>query len=93
MGRILQPYSGHLDRRVIWTGGYYNTDVSIGNEIEAARRAEIAGMKFKVGGCSPEADARRFMEARKAAGIDFVLIADANQGYTPALDSGQEGRV
>ena len=40
-------------------------------------------MKFKVGGRSPEEDARRFIAARKAAGPDFVLIADANQGYSP----------
>jgi hypothetical protein len=49
----------------------------------AAREAGVAGMKFKVGGRTPEEDARRFIEARKAAGDDFALIADANQGYTP----------
>jgi L-alanine-DL-glutamate epimerase-like enolase superfamily enzyme len=69
--------------QVIWTGGYYNTDVPIAKEMEAARTAQIAGMKFKVGGRSPEIDALRFIEARQAAGNDFVLIADANQGYTP----------
>jgi D-galactarolactone cycloisomerase len=77
-------WGGYRDRiQVIWTGGYYNTDVSIAKEIEAARTAQIAGMKFKVGGRSPEIDALRFIEARQAAGDDFVLIADANQGYTP----------
>lgn len=68
---------------VIWTGGYYGTDVPIAAEMAAAREARIAGMKFKVGGRSPEEDARRFIEARKAVGDGFVLIADANQGYTP----------
>jgi D-galactarolactone cycloisomerase len=68
---------------VIWTGGYYNTDLSIAAEMAAAREAGVAGMKFKVGGRTPEEDAGRFIEARKAAGDDFVLIADANQGYTP----------
>ncbi|MGH9771308.1 MAG: mandelate racemase/muconate lactonizing enzyme family protein [Candidatus Acidiferrales bacterium] len=68
---------------VIWTGGYYNTDISIEAEMASAREAQIAGMKFKVGGRSPEIDAKRFIEARKAAGDSFVLIADANQGYTP----------
>lgn len=67
----------------IWTGGYYQTDIPIAAEMAAAREAAIAGMKFKVGGLSPDEDARRFIEARKAAGSDFVLIADANQGYTP----------
>jgi L-alanine-DL-glutamate epimerase-like enolase superfamily enzyme len=67
----------------IWTGGYYKTDIPIAAEMAAAREANIAGMKFKVGGLTPAEDAKRFIEARKAAGDDFVLIADANQGYTP----------
>ena len=41
------------------------------------------GMKFKVGGLTPEEDAARFRIARTAAGPDFVLFADANQGWTP----------
>ena len=41
-------------------------------------------MKFKVGGLTPEEDAARFRTARAAAGPDFVLCADANQGWTPA---------
>ena len=68
---------------VIWTGGYYGTDISIEEEIGAAREAGVAGMKFKVGGRTPDEDAGRFINARRAAGDDFVLIADANQGYTP----------
>lgn len=77
-------WGGYRNRvPVIWTGGYYNTDLSIPAEMAAARNAGVAGMKFKVGGRSPEEDAKRFQEARQAAGDDFVLIADANQGYTP----------
>ena len=77
-------WGGYRNRvQTIWTGGYYHTDVHIGAEMDAARKAGIAGMKFKVGGRTPEEDASRFIEARKAAGTDFVLIADANQGYTP----------
>jgi len=77
-------WGGYRNRvPVIRTGGYYGTDVPIAAEIAAAREAGVAGMKFKVGGRTPEEDARRFIEARKAAGDDFVLIADANQGYTP----------
>jgi L-alanine-DL-glutamate epimerase-like enolase superfamily enzyme len=41
-------------------------------------------MKFKVGGMSPEEDAVRLREARAAAGDDFALAVDANQGWTPA---------
>lgn len=77
-------WGGYRNRiQVIWTGGYYDTDITIEAEMAASRQAQIAGMKFKVGGRSPEEDARRFICARKAAGDDFVLIADANQGYTP----------
>jgi len=77
-------WGGYTNRiQCIWTGGYYNTDIPIAAEIEAALEAQVAGMKFKVGGRSPEVDAQRFIEARKAAGPNFVLIADANQGYTP----------
>jgi L-alanine-DL-glutamate epimerase-like enolase superfamily enzyme len=89
VGKALQQplwliWGGYRNRiAVIWTGGYYGTDLSIAAEMSAARQFGIAGMKFKVGGRSPEEDAKRFIEARKAVGDDFVLIADANQGYTP----------
>jgi D-galactarolactone cycloisomerase len=77
-------WGGYRNRvPVIRTGGYYHTDLTIPAEMAAAREACVAGMKFKVGGLSPEEDAKRFIDARKAAGDDFVLIADANQGYTP----------
>jgi D-galactarolactone cycloisomerase len=38
-------------------------------------------MKLKVGGRSPDEDAERFRRARTAAGEDFILCADANQGW------------
>lgn len=68
---------------MIWTGGYYDEPLSIGNEIGRAVDAGVHGMKFKVGGLTPEEDAERFKTARKAAGDDFILIADANQGWMP----------
>lgn len=64
-------------------GGYYDAGVGIAAEVEELRGRELAGMKFKVGGLDPEADAKRFHEARSAAGPDFILMADANQGWTP----------
>ena len=66
---------------VITIGGYYGSDIPA--EIEDLRARGLAGMKFKVGGLTPEEDAERFKTARKAAGDDFVLLADANQGWTP----------
>ena len=64
-------------------GGYYDTGISIGEEIEELRGLGLAGLKLKVGGRSPTEDARRFREARDAAGPDFLLAADANQAWAP----------
>lgn len=68
---------------VITIGGYYDT-LDVAEEVAGLREQGLAGMKFKVGGLSPEEDAARFREARAAAGDDFVLCADANQGWTPS---------
>src|SRR5260370_36800473 len=40
------------------------------------------GCKFKVGGRAPKEDAERVIAAPAAAGDDFVITIDANQGYT-----------
>jgi D-arabinonate dehydratase len=58
------------------------TLADIGREMEAYRRAGMAGCKFKVGGLTPEADAARVQAARAAAGDDFVLMVDANRGWS-----------
>jgi len=68
---------------MIWTGGYYDEPGGITNELKRAQDAGVHGMKFKVGALSPEEDAERFITARKAVGDDFVLVADANQGWNP----------
>ncbi|WP_029423381.1 mandelate racemase/muconate lactonizing enzyme family protein [Alicyclobacillus macrosporangiidus] len=76
-------WGGYTNTRpIICTGGYYGTGISIEQEMSRVRDMGYRGMKFKVGGRSPEEDAARFIEARKSAGDDFVLIADANQGWT-----------
>jgi len=70
---------------IISIGGYYvegKTFADIGREMEAYRAAGMAGCKFKVGGLSPEEDAKRVAAARSAAGDDFVLAVDANRGWT-----------
>jgi len=70
---------------IISIGGYYmpgKTLADIGREMEAYRRAGMAGCKFKVGGLTPEADAERVKAAREAAGDDFVLAVDANRGWS-----------
>jgi D-galactarolactone cycloisomerase len=70
---------------IISIGGYYvdgKTHADIGREMEAYRLAGMAGCKFKVGGLTPQDDARRVEAARRAAGPDFVLAVDANRGWT-----------
>jgi L-alanine-DL-glutamate epimerase-like enolase superfamily enzyme len=69
---------------IISIGGYYGegrTLADIGREMESYRAAGMAGCKFKVGGLAPEQDAQRIAAARRAAGPDFVLMADANRGW------------
>lgn len=67
---------------IIWTGIYYGSELSIEEEIARARNVGVAGMKMKVGGQSSDEDAARFIRCRKAAGDDFILVSDANQGWT-----------
>jgi D-galactarolactone cycloisomerase len=85
LGQPLWRLWGGYRRRVpiISSGGYYGSDKSIGDEMSALQEAGFAGAKFKVGGLSPQADAARFIEARTAVGDGFVLLADANQAWTP----------
>ena len=80
---LLGGYRSELP--IISIGGYYmegKTHADIGREMEAYRLAGMAGCKFKVGGLTPDEDARRVEAARRAAGPDFVLAVDANHGWT-----------
>lgn len=79
-------WGGYRDRvPLIAIGGYYGEPLgAIPDEIAAYRQMGVAGVKFKVGGGSPASDAARVLAAREAAGPDFVVAIDANQGYTPA---------
>jgi len=65
-------------------GGYYGEPLgSIADEIAYYRdELGLAGVKFKVGGRQPEVDAERIAAAREAAGPDFAICIDANQGYS-----------
>lgn len=76
-------WGGYRDAMpMISIGGYYGADADIAAEVAELRERGLAGMKFKVGGRSPEEDADRFRQARAAAGDDWILCADANQGWT-----------
>lgn len=79
-------WGGYRNRLpMIAIGGYYGEPLgSIAEEIAAYRELGLAGVKFKVGGRSPEEDAARVEQARLAGGDDFVIAIDANQGYRVA---------
>jgi D-galactarolactone cycloisomerase len=87
LGQSVRALLGGVRHRlpIISIGGYYvegKTLGDIGREMEAYRNAGMAGCKFKVGGLSPEEDAKRVDAARRAAGPDFVLAVDANRGWS-----------
>ncbi len=63
-------------------GGYYGGDLDgIREEVAGWRELGFRGCKFKVGGRPAVEDAARVQAARAAAGEDFVITIDANQGY------------
>jgi D-galactarolactone cycloisomerase len=67
----------------IMIGGYYDrSDPQLAEEMRRYLELGYSGCKFKVGRLSPAEDAHRITVAREAGGPDFVLMADANQGYT-----------
>lgn len=81
--RLWGGYSNRVPLLAI--GGYYGEPLgTIADEVAGYREMGLAGMKFKVGGATPELDAERVRAAREAGGDDFILTVDANQGYTVA---------
>jgi L-alanine-DL-glutamate epimerase-like enolase superfamily enzyme len=68
---------------MIAIGGYYGEPLgTIADEIASYKSMGLGGMKFKIGGATPEVDSERVRAAFAAAGSDFVIAVDANQGYT-----------
>jgi L-alanine-DL-glutamate epimerase-like enolase superfamily enzyme len=66
-------------------GGYYHLSLDeVGELLAGYVAAGFAGIKFKVGGKTPAADAARVRAARESAGPDFAIMVDANQGYDRA---------
>lgn len=69
---------------MISIGGYYRDDADITGEVTSLREQGFAGMKFKIGGLSPADDAIRVRTALAAAGDEFRIAVDANQGWSSA---------
>lgn len=80
---LWQLWGGYRDTLPVnIIGGYYGKDLSeIAAEIAEWKEMGFRGCKFKIGGRSAEEDYRRVAAARSAAGDDFVITVDANQGW------------
>lgn len=88
LGRALEMplfrlWGGYQDRLpIIAIGGYYGQSPDeLAREVQDYRSYDVIGMKFKIGGMTPEEDVERLKIAREAAGPDFRFMVDANQGY------------
>jgi len=71
---------------VICIAGYYEdgkTVADLGHEMEDILASGYSGCKFKIGGLTPQEDAKRVRTARDAVGENFILAVDANQGWSP----------
>ncbi|MGP4017450.1 mandelate racemase/muconate lactonizing enzyme family protein [Saccharopolyspora sp. 5N708] len=70
--------------RPIIIAGYYAPGkdlAALRDEFEGIKAQGFAGAKVKVGGVSPQEDARRIEAIRAAVGDDFIIACDANQGW------------
>ncbi|MBZ0299569.1 MAG: mandelate racemase/muconate lactonizing enzyme family protein [Anaerolineae bacterium] len=88
LGRALEMplnrlWGGFTNRLpIIAIGGYYGqTHDELAAEIADYVAYGVIGMKFKIGGLTPQEDLERLKIARAVAGPDFHFMVDANQGY------------
>jgi D-arabinonate dehydratase len=82
VARLLGGYRNSLP--IIAIAGYYEADKSLSDlrrEMEWLKSVGMAGCKVKVGGLSPEEDAKRVEAAREGGGSDFIIAVDANRGW------------
>lgn len=78
--RLWGGYQGRLPMTAI--GGYYGqTPAELAREVAEYVSYGVIGMKFKIGGATPEEDLERLKIAREVGGEKFLLMVDANQGY------------
>lgn len=81
---LYRLWGGYRDALpAIGIGGYYgHDDEQLRKEAAFFIEQGFCGMKFKVGARSPQEDERRVRVVHDFAGPDFILMCDANQGYT-----------
>jgi D-galactarolactone cycloisomerase len=86
-GLPLHVLWGRANREVktVALGGYYRERdelAGLADEVAELKALGIGGLKVKVGGRSPREDAERVAAVRRAGGDNFIVAADANQGWT-----------
>ncbi|MFP4323658.1 MAG: mandelate racemase/muconate lactonizing enzyme family protein [Anaerolineales bacterium] len=78
---------GYTDKvPVLAIGGYYEAgkgQEDLNAEMLHYKELGMAGVKFKVGRLSVPEDLERVARVRELVGDDFVIVCDANQGWTP----------
>lgn len=83
---LYELWGGYRDSLpIIAIGGYYSPDRTLDDLVAEMREyAEmgLAGVKCKVGKATVEEDLGRVAAIREAMGEDFVVMCDANQGWT-----------
>lgn len=70
---------------VIAIGGYLEAgkgEKEFGEELLRYKKAQLSGIKMKVGHLEPKEDAERVRFARSTVGAGFVIACDANQAWT-----------
>lgn len=84
---VYKLLGGCYDRvPIIAIGGYHQEgkgSADIQEEIRYYKSLQLSGVKFKVGRMTVDQDVERVRLAREAVGEDFVIVVDANQGWTP----------
>jgi D-galactarolactone cycloisomerase len=80
---LYRLWGGYQDRLPMTAiGGYYGqTPAELAREVSEYVGYGVIGMKFKIGGATPEEDLERLKIAREVGGEKFTLMVDANQGY------------
>ncbi len=80
---LYKLWGGYQDKLpMIAIGGYYGqTFDELAKEVADYVSYDVVGMKFKIGGATPQEDLDRLKVAREVGGADFRLMVDANQGY------------
>lgn len=80
MYRLWGGYQNRLP--MIAIGGYYGQNFDeLATEVATYVDYGVVGMKFKIGGVTPEEDLERLKVAHQVGGENFTLMVDANQGY------------